>query len=1108
MPRGRDVIVPDIVDGIEEVVIKHTKTKRGTIRTTEKVVPVVRPQKERPGQPSRSRKTGPKPQHHAETANTSETPVHTPEDPHMYPYTDEQQYPLQDTTEDNLPQPSTQATRQANTPMKQWIGLRNRYLHILLEMEAQGRSDKCSKCTKKPEIRNSPFHRPLLWNTTHYTPVTLHSLGFALYIGHGGAPRPQTVEGIRAAHTVSAIRKGHALQRRSRSASLTSVPEDLDSSNNAGQLPTPRETPQPEGPSTNLEISDGLFDSLDMYLESNENDASRVRTADSGNPLFTVVDRSGVFDMEIVFCVCSGMDNMGEQLLRAGLFPSTFKQIETLFTFSVLEDFITDNLECKTTAQQYYSKLQSMTSKMFPNKVQNRYKQLLRASRQWRDLKTRMESGLGHQPETESPPDGAMAVFCPACPQPGINLPTDWKTLYPPDQLIRTFIMDGNFSAEHMCHKSGEKDVALSAGMAFMANPDSYSAHLQSGKEVAQPSTCNTYRAIEQANSSRAHLDVTGIGATACCHGFFVPTSVVDFQKGERQINMDYSICKALSYNMEDIPVALVMYDIMCQYRVHFQERVKNSPKLSLPSSLQLRMGIGLFHIHGHQDSCLPRYSPSYIQGAKQVDGEIIETLWAPLNNISRSLRGMSLDHRQEVLDAHINHSNWKKLVRIVPSLLKRWKRLKSSLDASSNAYEALNQHFKHKSEQWLKDDECAQQDRQISPSSMDIYDTVKEKAPSRATIQQQLIEEESGDHSIHGETSWISCGLKIQELQLAIRYQLRTQGSKLTMEDAHILENKRNRIQKLIDMFEHQADAFLPHLRAIDDAPVWSLGDYAEYDNVDDIDDSGNPGPASSGRYHRPHTSTDSGIESLNAEDIPLLLPSSLGWEWCASHSVKTLAMKEAKLRYAQASNSIHRIRLALGFKSALFRTQVRDARTQKTKTRAWTAVHSVDSTVHEHARNYSVARDAYLKVQEASGSFPELPPLRLTDLRVSTAILGAAQVGQRNKQLPWIWSFGTSERQDGTWMDEFNRVHWLRAKAQFERWKEEQHSIYNEAIWIPAYFHSKAECWKAWMDMAAQALLPGHEAYASRQAHAWEELSKSSIKALIPITSASLKH
>jgi hypothetical protein len=52
---------------------------------------------------------------------------------------------------------------------------------------------------------------------------------------------------------------------------------------------------------------------------------------------------------------------------------------------------------------------------------------------------------------------------------------------------------------------------------------------------------------------------------------------------------MDYSICKALSYNMDDIPVALVMYDIMCQYGVHFKEQVKNSPELSLSSSLVSR---------------------------------------------------------------------------------------------------------------------------------------------------------------------------------------------------------------------------------------------------------------------------------------------------------------------------------------------------------------------------------------------------------------------------------------------------------------------------------------------------------------------------------------
>jgi len=37
--------------------------------------------------------------------------------------------------------------------------------------------------------------------------------------------------------------------------------------------------------------------------------------------------------------------------------------------------------------------------------------------------------------------------------------------------------------------------------------------------------------------------------------------------------------------------------------------------------------------------------------------------LWALLNEISRSTRGMSTSHRKEVIDNHMNNSNWKKLV-------------------------------------------------------------------------------------------------------------------------------------------------------------------------------------------------------------------------------------------------------------------------------------------------------------------------------------------------------------------------------------------------------------------------------------------------------------
>ena len=84
---------------------------------------------------------------------------------------------------------------------------------------------------------------------------------------------------------------------------------------------------------------------------------------------------------------------------------------------------------------------------------------------------------------------------------------------------------------------------------------------------------------------------------------------------------------------------------------------------------------------------------------------------------------------------------------------------------------------------------------------------------------------------------------------------------------------------------------------------------------------------------------------------------------------------------------------------------------------------------------------------------------------------------------------------------------MHLLCSKAQFEQWKEDKDSVNNEADWVPAYFHAKVECWNQWMTIAAQGKLAGHEAYASQQIHVWEEMSQSSRKALIPITSTNLR-
>jgi hypothetical protein len=55
--------------------------------------------------------------------------------------------------------------------------------------------------------------------------------------------------------------------------------------------------------------------------------------------------------------------------------------------------------------------------------------------------------------------------------------------------------------------------------------------------------------------------------------------------------------------------------------------------------------GIGLWHVHSHQDSCYVQYASNFIEGIGQINGEIMETLWACLNLIFPAAWGMSSLH-------------------------------------------------------------------------------------------------------------------------------------------------------------------------------------------------------------------------------------------------------------------------------------------------------------------------------------------------------------------------------------------------------------------------------------------------------------------------------
>ena len=50
-----------------------------------------------------------------------------------------------------------------------------------------------------------------------------------------------------------------------------------------------------------------------------------------------------------------------------------------------------------------------------------------------------------------------------------------------------------------------------------------------------------------------------------------------DIEAPISQKNMDYSIFKALNFNMDGIEAALICYDVMCQWSVHMKDRVAGS---------------------------------------------------------------------------------------------------------------------------------------------------------------------------------------------------------------------------------------------------------------------------------------------------------------------------------------------------------------------------------------------------------------------------------------------------------------------------------------------------------------------------------------------------
>ena len=164
------------------------------------------------------------------------------------------------------------------------------------------------------------------------------------------------------------------------------------------------------------------------YLRADVN-APDLPTRDAfHNSYVRIVHTNGLHHLAMVSCRCRGAECFPRDLIASRLVPASFQNIRTLFSAQLLDFFRLCNLELKASAYSFYHLLWRLTMPMAPAEVADLYNEFRRMTRLWRWMKKLKWAGYGHNGKsTKDIKAGELAIFCAACPLPGVNLPPDWK---------------------------------------------------------------------------------------------------------------------------------------------------------------------------------------------------------------------------------------------------------------------------------------------------------------------------------------------------------------------------------------------------------------------------------------------------------------------------------------------------------------------------------------------------------------------------------------------------------------------------------------------------------------------------------------------------------
>jgi hypothetical protein len=239
-----------------------------------------------------------------------------------------------------------------------------------------------------------------------------------------------------------------------------------------------------------------------------------------------------------------------------------------------------------------------------------------------------------------------------------------------------------------------------------------------------------------------------------------------------------------------------------------------------------------------------------------------------------------------------------------------------------------------------------------------------------------------------------------------------------------HITESKlakrRTNLQAKIDAFIEQTPT---KLDTVNQDLSYRWPDRDSDDGCDDSDEGSDDedcdfsdGEEDDEEDHNPGQDSE-----ICPESLILPLPSMMKHKDNQDNDVLALVEQEVNLRKAQAAEALQHLRLCLGIKSAMFRKNLRPAKSQKTKMRAWRSIQHADTNVRFHARQYKIARDALVRLDVLDDGIIQFPELKKEDLKMSRDVVEENRVGQRNEHVSWVWRSDVGK--DGVkddWMNE----------------------------------------------------------------------------------------